>query len=53
MKGFFFTASLGLSLWLIFEIQKYNFTLGYLVAAILVAVHFFGLVLSNTEGRDR
>jgi hypothetical protein len=51
MKGLVFTASLGLSLWLVFEIQKYHFNLGYLVGAVLIAVHFFAVAFSATEKR--
>jgi len=49
MKGFALTASILLSAWLVFWIQTFHFNMGYLIGAVLVAIHFFVVALYFTR----
>jgi hypothetical protein len=49
VKGLLLTASILLSAWLVFTIQTFHFNLGYLTAAVLIALHFFVVAFYSTE----
>ena len=49
MKGLLLSISILLSAWLVFTIQTYHFNLGYLTAAVLVALHFIAVAFYSTE----
>jgi hypothetical protein len=53
MKGLLLTASVLLSAWLVFTIQTFHFNLGYLTAAVLIALHFFVVAFYSTRGEER
>lgn len=49
MKGWLLTLSIFLSVALVTAIQNYNITLGYLIGAVLIALHFFAIALTFTK----
>jgi hypothetical protein len=49
MKGLLLSISILLSGLLIFTIQQTNFTLGYILALLLIATHFFVVALYFTR----
>ena len=52
MKGLLLTISILLSGWLVFTIQQTHFNLGYLTAAVLVALHFIAVAFFSTKRED-
>lgn len=52
MKGLLLSISIVLSAWLVFTIQETHFNLGYIMAAVLIALHFFVVVFFSTNRDD-
>lgn len=50
MNGWLLTLSLALSTLLVGAIQHYSINLGYIVGAVLIALHFFIVALYFTKG---
>lgn len=53
MKGFALSISILLSAWLVFTIQQTHFNLGYILAAVLIALHFFVVMFFSTRREER
>jgi hypothetical protein len=53
MKGLALSVSILLSMTLVFWIQTFHFNMGYLLAAVLVAIHFIVVALYSTRGEGR
>jgi hypothetical protein len=53
MKGWLLTASILLSAWLVFWIQTFHFNMGYLLAAVLIAIHLIVVALYSTRREER
>jgi hypothetical protein len=53
MKGLALSISILLSAWLVFWVQTFHFNMGYLLAAVLVAIHFIVVALYSTRGEER
>jgi hypothetical protein len=49
MKGWLLTVSIFLSFGMVLAIQQYSFNLGYLIGAVLIAIHFFVISLWFTR----
>jgi hypothetical protein len=49
MKGWLLTVSILLSFGMVLAIQQYSFNLGYLIGAVLIAIHFFVIALWFTR----
>jgi hypothetical protein len=49
MKGWLLTVSIFLSFGMVLAIQQYSFNLGYLIGAVLLAIHFFVIALWFTR----
>jgi len=49
MRGWLLTVSILLSFGMVLAIQQYSFNLGYLVGAVLIAIHFFVIALWFTR----
>ena len=49
MKGWLLTVSIFLSFGMTLAIQEYSFNLGYLIGAVLLAIHFFVIALWFTR----
>jgi hypothetical protein len=49
MKGWLLTVSIFLSFGMVLAIQQYSFNLGYLIGAVLIAIHFFIISLWFTR----
>jgi hypothetical protein len=52
MKGLLLSISILLSAWLVFTIQQTHFNLGYIMAAVLIALHFFVVMFFSTSSED-
>lgn len=53
MKGLLLSISILTSMTAVFLIQEhYSFNLGYLIACVLIAVHFFVLALYGTRRKS-
>jgi hypothetical protein len=53
MKGLLLATSILLSMTLVFWIQTFHFNMGYLIGAVLVAIHFFVVALYFTRDEAR
>ena len=53
MRGWLLTISILLSAWLVFWVQTFHFNMGYLLAAVLVAIHFIVVALYSTRRGER
>jgi hypothetical protein len=53
MRGLLLSISILLSAWLVFWIQTFHFNMGYLLAAVLVAIHFIVVALYSTRREER
>jgi hypothetical protein len=49
MKGLLLAISIMLSMTLVFWIQTFHFNMGYLIGAVLIAIHFFVVALYFTR----
>jgi hypothetical protein len=49
VKGWLLTISILLSFGMVLAIQQYSFNLGYLIGAVLIALHFFVISLWFTR----
>lgn len=45
MRGWLLTVSILLSFGMVLAIQEYSFNLGYLIGAVLIAIHFLVIAL--------
>jgi hypothetical protein len=53
MKGWLLTVSILLSFGMVLAIQQFSFTLGYLIGAVLIAIHFLVIALWFTRNGAR
>jgi len=53
MKGLALSISILLSMTLVFWIQTFHFNMGYLVGAVLIAMHFIVVALYSTRRGER
>jgi hypothetical protein len=53
MKGLLLSISILASMTLVFWIQTFHFNMGYLIGAVLVAIHFFVVALYFTRDEAR
>jgi Na+/H+-translocating membrane pyrophosphatase len=53
MRGLLLSISIVASMALVFWIQTFHFNMGYLVGAVLIAIHFFVVVLYSTRRGER
>jgi hypothetical protein len=49
MKGLALSISILLSMTLVFWVQTFHFNMGYLIGAVLIAIHFFVVALYFTR----
>jgi hypothetical protein len=49
MRGWLLTVSVFLSFGMVLAIQQYSVTLGYLIGAVLIAIHFLVIALWFTR----
>jgi hypothetical protein len=53
MKGLALSISILASMTLVFWVQTFHFNMGYLLAAVLVAIHFIVVALYGTRRGER
>jgi hypothetical protein len=53
MRGLLLSISILASMTLVFWIQTFHFNMGYLLAAVLVAIHFIVVALYSTRREER
>ena len=53
MKGIALSISILASMTLVFWIQTFHFNMGYLVGAVLIAMHFIVVALYSTRRGER
>jgi hypothetical protein len=53
MKGLLLSISILLSMTLVFWVQTFHFNMGYLVACVLIAMHFIVVALYGTRREER